>query len=182
MGASVGIVKRSQCESVGIAKRSHQCESVGIAKRSQFQSGLLSGHQQYSWRESRSEANGFLIPKPITWGISGRTSCPGHVRSCRVEYLAGPRAQGVLDPAKRQRAAAPRCWILPDGKGQKKRPDRKKSKKSTAFPTVGRVDGLRAPILATRISPRAESAPLARWRGGSREHGDRMWFSGGLLW
>ena len=41
----------------------------------------------------------------------------------------------------------------------------------------GRLDGLRAPILATRISPRAGSAPLARWQGGSREHGDRMWFS-----
>ena len=39
------------------------------------------------------------------------------------------------------------------------------------------MDGLRAPILATRISPRAGSAPLARWQGGSREHGDRMWFS-----
>ena len=83
----------------------------------------------------------------------------------------------MLDPAKRQRAAAPRCWILPDGKGQKKRPDRKKSRNSKAFPTVGRVDGLRAPILATRISPRAGSAPLARWQGGSREHGDRVWFS-----
>ena len=39
------------------------------------------------------------------------------------------------------------------------------------------MDGLRAPILATRISPRAGSAPLARWQGGSREHGDRVWFS-----
>ena len=39
------------------------------------------------------------------------------------------------------------------------------------------MDGLRAPILATRISPRAGSAPLARWQGGSRERGDRVWFS-----
>ena len=66
---------------------------------------------------------------------------------------------------------------MPDGKGLTKKPDRKTNQKSTAFPTVGRVDGLRAPILATRISPRAGSAPLPRWQGGSREHGDRVWFS-----
>ena len=66
---------------------------------------------------------------------------------------------------------------MPDGKGRKK--IRKENKKIGEHLPLweGRVDGLRAPILATRISPRAGSAPLARWQGGSREHGDRMWFS-----
>ena len=63
-------------------------------------------------------------------------------------------------------------------KCEKKKIRKENPKIGEHFPLwEGRVDGLRAPILATRISPRAGSAPLARWQGGSREHGDRVWFS-----
>ena len=62
--------------------------------REQVSGGNHEAKPSWAWRESRSEING-------RGGSFGRTLFPGHVRSKHLGELAGPRAQGVLDPEKR---------------------------------------------------------------------------------
>ena len=81
----------------------------------------------------------------------------------KAKEIVGTCAQGVLDPAKRQRAKKRRKGTIVNRR---------------ASSLVGRQGGWPCGHPAGYVfPPLAGSAPLARWQGGSREHGDRVWFS-----